>query len=167
MQDKVIVGAIGGAFGVHGEVRLKSFCAQPEAIAAYAPLTDASGRSYPAIRLTGATKGALTARIDGIATREEAEALKGTQLYAERARLPEPDEEEYYHSDLEGLTVVDTGGAEIGTVRAVQNHGAGDLLEIAVPGRSATLLLPFTMEVVPAVDLAAGRLVVDPPEGAL
>ena len=167
MTRKVVVGAIGGAFGVHGEVRLKSFCAQPEAIAAYAPLSDASGRVYPRIRLTGQTSGALTARIDGIATREEAEALKGTELFADRDRMPEPDEEEYYHSDLVGLAVFDTGGAEIGRIRAVQNHGAGDLLEIAVPGRSSTLLLPFTQAVVPTIDLAGGRVVADPPDGLL
>ena len=167
MSDRIVVGALGGAFGVRGEVRLKSFCAQPEAIVAYAPLTDETGRAYGDIRLTGHTAGALTARIGGISTREEAEALKGRQLYAERDRLPDPDEDEYYYSDLIGLAVHDSGGALIGTVKAVFDHGAGDILEITRAESSDSVLLPFTRAVVPTVDLAAGRLVVDPPEGAL
>ena len=165
MSDKVVVGALAGAFGVRGEVRLKSFCGQPEAIAAYAPLTDAAGRVYPKIRITGQAKGALTARIDGIATREEAEALKGTELFAERDRMPDLPEDEFYHADLIGLPVHDTGGALLGTVRAVHDHGAGDLLEVLAPGSTSTILLPFTRAAVPTVDLAAGRIVADPPEG--
>lgn len=164
MSDQVIVGAIGGAFGVHGEVRLKSFCAQPEAIAAYAPLTDADGRSYGPIRITGQTKGALTARIDGIATREEAEALKGAELFAPRDRLPGLPDDEFYHADLIGLEVADSGGTVLGRVKAVQNHGAGDLLEVQPPG-AASVLVPFTRAIVPVVDLGAGRIIADPPEG--
>ena len=167
MPDRIVVGTLSGAFGVHGEVRLKSYCAQPEAIAAYAPLHDGTGRAYDTIRLTGQTRGAFTARVSGIATREEAEALKGTDLYADRDRMPAPDEDEYYYSDLIGLTVVDTGGAEIGTVKAVFDHGAGDLLEVQRSGGGETALLPFTRANVPTVDLSAGRMVVDPPDGLL
>lgn len=166
-DDQITIGQIGGAFGVRGEVRLKSFCAEPEDIADYAPFALASGRIFAQIILTGRTKGGLTARIDGITTKEEADALKGTDLRVPRARLPALPDDEFYHADLIGLDVVDTGGAPIGHVRAVQDHGAGDLLELVVPGASATVMLPFTRAAVPTVDLAAGRIVADPPPGIL
>ena len=159
------VGAIAGAFGVHGEVRLKSFCADPATIAVYAPLVTEDGRSF-GVKLLRPISGAFAARLTGIATREEAEALKGTRLYVPRDRLPSLPEDEFYHADLIGLAVFDAGGVPIGTVRAVQNHGAGDILEIARPGASEALL-PFTRAAVPTVDLAAGRIVIDPPEGLL
>jgi 16S rRNA processing protein RimM len=165
--QRVVVGALAGAFGVRGEVRLKSFCARPEAIADYLPLTTEDGRRFDQIVLTGETKGALTARISGIVSKEQADALRGTALYADRDRLPAPDEDEYYHADLLGLPVHDTGGALIGHVKAIHDHGAGDLLELHGPGLRATVLLPFTRAVVPTVDLAAGRLVADPPPGLL
>ena len=159
------VGAIAGGFGVQGEVRLKSFCADPAAIAGYGPLVTEDGRSF-GVRLLHPIPGAFAARLTGVATREEAEALKGTRLYAPRDRLPPLGDDEYYHADLIGLSVVDTGGAVLGVVRAVLDHGAGDILEIARAGEPE-LLLPFTRAVVPTVDLAAGRLVADPPEGLL
>lgn len=155
------VGAIAGGFGVQGEVRLKSFCADPEAIAGYGPLVTEDGRSF-AVRLVRPIPGAFAARLTGVATREQAEALKGTRLYAPRDRLPPLADDEYYHADLIGLAVYDTGGARLGTVRAVLDHGAGDILEVARPG-APELLLPFTRAVVPTVDLAGGRLVADPP----
>jgi 16S rRNA processing protein RimM len=157
------VGAVAGAFGVQGEVRLKSFCAEPEAIAGYGPLATGDGRRFEVGALRP-IKGAFAARLSGVATREAAEALKGTRLYVPRDRLPPLEPDEYYHADLIGLAVVDTGGAPLGTVRAVHDHGAGDLLEIARPGRPE-VLLPFTRTAVPTVDLAAGRIVADPPEG--
>ncbi|MCP1168723.1 ribosome maturation factor RimM [Limimaricola litoreus] len=165
MSDMICVGRLAGAFGVRGEVRLKSFCAEPETIVDYAPLVTAEGCEFRQIVLTGQGSGAYTARIDGITTKEEADALKGTDLFAPRDRLPALPDDEYYHADLIGLAVHDTGGALLGTVRAVLNHGAGDLLEIAPPGGSETVLLPFTLAAVPTVDLAAGRIVADPPEG--
>lgn len=164
-EGLITVGQIAGAFGVHGEVRLKSFCAEPVDIADYVPLTDAAGRRYDQIVVTGAAKGALVVRMAPITTREEAEALKGTDLMAPRDRLPQLPDDEFYHADLIGLSVVDTGGAALGRVRAVQNHGAGDLLELVVPGSAATVLLPFTRAAVPTVDLSAGRIVADPPPG--
>lgn len=163
MANLICVGAIAGAFGVRGEVRLKSYCAEPESIAAYAPLHTPDGRIFPAVGVIGRAPGALIARIEGIATREEAEALRGTPLLAERSRLPPLPEDEYYHADLIGLPVHDAGGALLGTVRAVFNHGAGDILEIAAAG-GRSLLLPFTRSVVPLVDLTARRIVADPPE---
>lgn len=155
------VGALAGAFGVQGEVRLKSFCADPEAIAGYGPLRTEDGRSFT-LRLTRPIPGAFAARLSGVATREQAEALKGTRLYAPRDRLPPLADDEFYHADLIGLAVHDTGGARLGTIRAVLDHGAGDILEIARPG-APELLLPFTRAAVPTVDLAGGRVVIDPP----
>ena len=159
----VCVGAIAGGFGVQGEVRLKSFCAEPGAIADYAPLVTEDGRSF-GVRLVRPVTGAFAARLTGVATREQAEALKGTRLYAPRDRLPALPDDEFYHADLIGLAVFDTGGAAVGIVRAVLDHGAGDILEVARPG-APDLLLPFTRAVVPKVDLAARRIVADPPEG--
>jgi 16S rRNA processing protein RimM len=165
MSDTVCVGAIAGAFGVKGELRLKSFTATPEDIAAYGPLCSEDGTREFEVTLTGQTSGALTARLTGIATKEQADALRGTRLYVPRDRLPDLPEDEFYHADLIGLCVHDTGGTLLGRVRAVLNHGAADLLEIELPGESRTVLLPFTREAVPTVDLASGRLVADPPEG--
>ncbi len=164
VPEKILVGAIAGAFGVRGEVRLKSFCADPEAIAAYAPLSDEAGRAF-GVRVTRPIKGALAARLTGVETREAAEALKGTRLYAPRDRLPALPEDEFYHADLVGLLVLDTGGAELGRIRAIHDHGAGDVLEIAGP--EGEILLPFTRAAVPTVDLTAGRVIADPPDGLL
>lgn len=165
MSDRVIVGALGGAFGVQGEVRLKSYCADPAAIADYTPLYAEDGRSFAQIVLTGQLKNGFTARIDGVVTKEEADALRNVNLYAERAVMPSLADDEYYYADLIGLTVVDTGGTTLGMVKNVMDHGAGDLLEITVPGTSETILLPFTQAAVPTVDMTARRIVADPPEG--
>lgn len=164
-EGLVCVGAIAGAFGVRGEARLKSFCADPAAIADYAPLVTEDGRSF-GVTLVRPLQGAFAARLTGVATREAAEALKGTRLYAPRARLPALADDEYYHADLIGLAVLDAGGAAVGVVKAVHDHGAGDLIEVARPG-GGTALLPFTRAVVPTIDLAGRRIVVDPPPGLL
>jgi 16S rRNA processing protein RimM len=164
-KDRIVVGTIAGAFGVHGEVRLKSFCADPEAIASYGPLWTVDGQRSFAVTLTRPVAGALGARLSGVTTKEQADALRGTELCADRDRLPSLPDDEFYHADLIGLAVQDTGGAALGTLRAIHNHGAGDLLEIHAPGRRQPLLVPFTRAAVPTVDLAAGRIVVDPPEG--
>ncbi|MGQ0567729.1 MAG: ribosome maturation factor RimM [Gemmobacter sp.] len=162
-DSRICVGAIAGAFGVAGEVRLKSFCADPAAIASYGPLfTEDGSRSFK-VRLTRPVAGGLGARLSGVATKEDADSLRGTTLWVSRDRLPSVGDDEFYHADLIGLAVHDTGGAALGTVSAVHNHGAGDLLEVAGP--KGSILLPFSKAVVPTVDLAAGRIVVDPPEG--
>lgn len=163
-RDRVCVGAIAGAFGVRGEVRLKSFCAEPAAIAAYAPLHTEDGSRSFSVTLGGPIPNGMSARLSGIGTREEAEALRGVRLYVERAKLPSLPDDEFYHADLIGLEVCDTGGTVLGKVSAVLNHGAGDLLEIQRPG-SGSVLLPFTRAAVPTVDLSAGRIIADPPEG--
>jgi 16S rRNA processing protein RimM len=160
---RVCVGAVAGAFGVRGEARIKSFCAEPEAIADYGPLSTEDGTRRFELRLTRPVKGGFAARLSGVASREAAEALKGTRLYADRDRLPALPDDEFYHADLIGLTVLDPGGAEIGRVRAIHDHGAGDMLDIVGP-RGQELLIPFTRAAVPTVDLARERIVADPPE---
>ena len=160
-EDRICVGAIAGAFGVRGEVRLKSFCSDPRDIAAYGPLTTEDGRRSFAVTLTRPVTGGLGARLSGVATREDAEALKGTTLWAPRDALPSLPDDEFYHADLIGLEVFDTGGASLGRVRAIFDHGAGDILEVI---GTEQILLPFTRAVVPTVDLAAGRIVADPPD---
>ena len=164
-MDKVCVGAIAGAFGVRGEVRLKSFTADPEDLAAYGPLQTEDGAQSFDVTLTGQTKGALVGRLSGVATKEVADRLKGLRLYVDRAKLPDPEDDEYYHADLIGLEVFDTGGDPLGRVKAVLNHGASDLLEIDRPDGGQSVLLPFTQDAVPTVDLSAGRIVADPPDG--
>jgi 16S rRNA processing protein RimM len=165
MTDRICVGAIAGAFGVAGEVRLKSFCMEATDIAAYGPLWVKDGSRSFSIKLTRPVAGGLGARIAGVATKEAADALRGTDLYVDRDRLPRLPDDEFYHADLIGLAVRDPGGAEIGQVIAVHNHGAGDILEIRLTGRSSALLLPFTFATVPTVNIAGGCLIADIPEG--
>lgn len=160
--DRICVGAISGAFGVQGEVRLKSFCTDPEDIASYGPLWSEDGLRQFKLKLTRPVAGGLGARLTGIETKEQADALKGISLYVDRKRLPRLPDDEFYHADLIGLEVRDPGGKILGTVRAVHNHGAGDLLEIS--GAGTDLLLPFTMAVIPTVDLTARRIIADPPD---
>jgi 16S rRNA processing protein RimM len=165
MSELICVGAIAGAFGVQGEVRLKSFTADPEAIATYGPLSTEDGAQSYTVRIGRPVKNGFAVRLSGVATKEQADALRGVRLYVARDRLPSLPDDEYYHADLIGLEVVDTGGTVLGQVKAVLNHGAGDLLEIHAPGMAATVLLPFTLAAVPTVDLTAGRIVADPPDG--
>ena len=165
--DHICVGAFSGSYGVNGEVRLKSFCADPEAIADYSPLTTEDGKRSIAFTITRNIKGALVAKVEGITNKEQADDLKGLRVFAKRTQLPALPDDEYYHADLIGLTVLDTGGTVLGKVHAVQNHGASDLLEIMPNAGGNTILLPFTREVVPTVDLTAGRIIADPPDGTL
>lgn len=161
----VCVGALAGAYGVKGEVRIKSFCTEPEAIAGFGPLLSEDGtRSF---RISGLRRlgGGLAARIDGVSDRDAAEALRGTRLHVTRDRLPALSDDEYYHADLIGLRVQDAAGQLLGRVHAVHDHGAGDLLEVRAPDRRESVLVPFTRQIVPTVDLAAGLMVADPPEG--
>jgi 16S rRNA processing protein RimM len=161
-ERRVCVAALAGAFGVRGEARVKSFTAEPEAFAAYAPLETEEGARRFGLRIVRAIPGGFACRLTGVQTREQAEALKGQRLYAPRERLPALPDDEFYHADLIGLAVFDPGGAPLGRVLAVQNYGAGDFLEVT--GGPKPLLLPFTRAVVPTVDLAAGRIVADPPD---
>ncbi len=163
--DRVCVGAIAGSFGVKGEVRLKSFCTEPEAIASYGPLFTEDGSHSYVITLTRPVANGLGARVSGVLTKEQADALKGTSLFVARDKLPATGDDEFYYADLIGLDVHDTGGAPVGKLHAIHNHGAGDLLEILGPGMKTALLVPFTRAAVPTIDLAARRVIIDLPEG--
>ena len=165
-DKRVCVGAVAGAHGVRGAVKIKSFTATPEDIARYGALEDESGERQFTLRLTGAGKGVLIGHLSGITDRNQAEAARGLRLYLQRAALPPTEEDEYYHADLIGLEAVLTDGTTVGPVRAVHDFGAGDTLEIA-RHEAPPLMLPFTRAAVPTVDLTAGRLVIDPPPGLL
>jgi 16S rRNA processing protein RimM len=166
MSDtRIIVGAIAGSFGVHGEVRLKSFCVPPEAIADYSPLyTEDGSRSFDIV-LERSIKNGFAVHLSGVNNKEDADALKGVTLFADRDQLPSLPDDEFYYTDLVGLDVYDTGGTKLGVVRVVVDHGAGDLLEVYAPTMKTPALLPFTKAAVPTVDLAAKRIIADPPEG--
>lgn len=163
----ILLGRIVGAHGIKGDVIVHSFAAVPEDIAAYGPLSDkAGGRTFKLRVLRMTPKGAVIGRIAGVTDRNAAEALKGVELYVARDKLPEPDEDEFYHADLVGLAAVSADGQAIGQVVAVQNYGAGDLLEIRIPGARDTALVPFTDSFVPRVELTARQVVVVMPVDA-
>lgn len=160
-EGLVVLGAIAGAHGVRGEVKVKTFTETPEAIAAYGPLTgDPGGRVF---RLKGvrAVKDGVVARLDGVDDRDAAEALKGTRLCVTRGALGDPDEEDsFFHVDLIGLRAEDEAGGKLGTVTAVHAFGAGDMLDVRLDGTGQSVLVPFRRETVPVVDVKGGRIVV-------
>ena len=161
--DRICVGAIAGAFGVRGEAKIKCFTDDPAAVADYGPLfTEDGGRQFT-LKLTRPVKGGYAARMTGVETREDAEALKGTRLYADRSALPAPDEEEFYYADLLGLRIEAADGTVLGKIKAVQDFGAGDVIEYLPAGGGESQYLPFTRDVIPTVDVAGGRVVADPP----
>ncbi|CUH67918.1 Ribosome maturation factor RimM [Thalassovita gelatinovora] len=164
-DDLICVGVIAGAFGVRGEVRLKSYTADPEAIEDYNPLTTEDGSQSFEVGILHQIKNGLSVRLTAVSTKEQADALKGVKLYVPRDRLPSLPDDEFYHADLIGLDVVDTGGTTLGQIKSVLNHGAGDLLEVQGPGLKSSVLLPFTRDAVPTVDLNRGRVIADPPDG--
>lgn len=166
----VLLGEIGRAHGLKGEVRLKSYTGEPAAIASYGPLTTEDGRrlTLASVRPAGAEPDILVARIEGIATREAAEALVRTRLHVARAALGEPEEDEFYLADLVGLEAEDEAGLTVGRVVAVPDFGGGEMLEIApAAGPRRTVLLPFAKAFVPIVDIAGRRIVIAPPQGWL
>ena len=158
--DRILLGRIAGAHGIRGEVLIKTFTEAPENVGAYGPLSDESGTRTFKLKSARATPKGVVARLQGVDDRNGAEALKGVALYIERERLPAAAEGEFYHADLIGLAAVDGDGKPIGEIVAVQNYGAGDLLEIRLAGSSKTELVPFTDAVVPEIDIAARRIVV-------
>ncbi len=168
----VRVGAIAGAHGIRGEVRIRSFTAEPEDVVAYGDLFDESGERRFRVRRTGMAKGVIIARIEGIDDRATAERLKGLSLFIPREALPEPESGEYYHVDLIGLRaelVGDNAGngvRPLGEVIAVNDFGAGPIVEIAVPG-AAPVMVPFTAAVVPWIDLDGGRVGINAVPGLL
>jgi 16S rRNA processing protein RimM len=162
MGKRILVAEIGAAHGIRGEVRLRSFTQDPMAVKDY-PLTSEDGTQNFVIESLRPAKDFLVARLAGIADRTTAERLRHIRLYVAREHLPEPEADEYFHADLIGLAAVATDGHDLGTVVAVHNFGAGDLIEIKPPA-GASMMLPFNRTVVSEVDLSGRRLIVDPPE---
>jgi 16S rRNA processing protein RimM len=162
-SNLILVGRVAGAFGVKGDVRVTTYTADPLALLGYRDLKREDGS--PALTLTGgrAAKGGIVVRAKEVATREEAEALRGLKLYVPRNVLPEPDEDEFYVTDLIGLSVETPAGEPLGRIKTVQDFGAGDLLEVQ-PADGASWWLPFTREAVPEVRLAEGKVIAVPPE---
>ncbi|MGL3105497.1 ribosome maturation factor RimM [Bradyrhizobium sp. BR 1432] len=163
MSALVCVARIGAAHGVRGAVKLWTFTEDPFAIRRYGPLLSKDGKRQFEVAQAREAKGHLVATFKGVTTRDEAERLNGIELYVPRDKLPATDEGEYYHTDLIGLAAVTTDGEPLGRVVAIQNFGAGDIIEIAPP-KGPTLLLPFSNAVVPEVDLAGGRVVIALPQ---
>jgi 16S rRNA processing protein RimM len=164
VAKRLCLGIVTGPHGVRGAVRIKSFTEDPAAIGAYGPLSDEAGTRRFALTVQGLSKGVVLAELAGVADRDAAEALRGLHLYIERERLPPADADEFYHADLIGLDVVLASGDSLGRVAGLYDFGAGQSLEIT--GLSGeTIMVPFTKAVVPVVDLVAGRLVVEPPDG--
>jgi 16S rRNA processing protein RimM len=158
----ICVARIGAAHGVRGAVKLWTFTEDPLAVKRYGPLATKDGARRFEVTSARETKGHLVATLKGVTTREEAERLNGIELYIEREKLPAAGEGEYYHADLIGLAAVTTTDAPLGRIIAIHNFGAGDIIEIAPP-QGATMLLPFSNAVVPTVDLAGGRVVIELP----
>ena len=163
---RVCLGVVTGPHGVQGAVRIKSFTEVPQDIGRYGPLSDQSGRRSFELQVLGIAKGVVIARLSGVEDRDQAEALRGVRLHLPRSALPQTETEEYYHADLIGLEVVLGDGTPVGRVRAIHDFGAGDTLELVRPD-GPPIVIPFTRAIVPIVEIAAGRLVLDPPPGLL
>ena len=162
---RLCVGVITGASGLEGALRVKAFTEDPDGLDRLAALEDADGRPL-ALSVRAVRKGVVIAKIEGVTDRDAAERLKGRRLYVPRAALPEPPADEFYHADLIGLRVERPDGVALGTVTAVHNYGAGDLLDVTCENGKA-VVLPFTRDQVPVVDIAGGRVVVNPAPGLL
>jgi len=165
-NQRVCVGIITGPQGIQGAVRVKSFTEVPEDIVRYGPLADETGCRCFELRVSGTAKGVLIACVAGVENRNQAESLRGLRLYLPRSALPQTAADEYYHADLIGLEAVLGDGTPVGRVCAIHDFGAGDTLELTRPG-APPIVVPFTRAVVPVVEPAAGRLVLDPPPGLL
>ena len=164
MSERICVAQIGAAHGVRGEVKLRSFTQDPAAFNSYGPLESEDGKRRFEIETLRPAKDHFVARIAGVADRDAAAKLANMKLYVPRDRLPPvEDDDTYYHSDLIGLAVVTADGAALGTVKAVLNYGAGDIIEIATADGTTPLMVPFTSAAVPTVDIEAKRIVVVPP----
>src|SRR5262249_7807825 len=162
-KKDVLLAAVIGAQGLKGAVKVKLFTETPEALAKYGPLCDAHGKRYEVIDCRPGKPGEAGISFSGVADRNAAEALKGIELFVPRAALPETGHEEFYHADLIGLEAQDSEGRVLGKVAAIHNYGAGDVIEIARPDGD-TVLLAFTRETVPTIDIPGGRIVVAVPE---
>lgn len=159
MPRDVLLGAVMGAHGLKGEVKVKTFTEAPERLGMYGPLHLKDGRSLHVAAVFGVKAGQAVLRLNEVTTREGAEALKGAELFVPRSALPDTDAEEFYHADLLGLRAEDSEGRVLGTVHAMHNYGAGDVIEIQRDDGD-NVLLPFTATFVPIVDMAGGRIVI-------
>ena len=165
MAERICVAQIGGAHGTRGEVRLKSFTADPMAVMDYGALETEDGTATFEIESLRPAKSHWVAQLRGVRDRNAAERLANVKLFVPRDRLPAAETDEFYHADLIGLAVVTTDGRALGTVVAIHDFGAGDILELRQEGKRDTVMLPFTTATVPVVDVAGRRIVIDPPEG--
>ena len=162
MVARICVAKIGAAHGVRGEVRLWTFTQDPLAVASFGPLETGDGARRLTIKRIRAAKTHLVATLDGISTRDAAEQLNGVELFVAREKLPAPGDGEFYHADLIGLAAETTSGEALGKIVAMHNFGAGDIIEIA-PASGPAIMLPFSNAVVPVVDVAGGKVVIDKP----
>jgi 16S rRNA processing protein RimM len=168
VPDRICVAQIGAPHGVRGEVRLWSFTTDPLAVARYGALETEDGKRSFKIETVRAASDHLVARLSGVPDRNMAETLTNLRLYVPRERLPAPeDDDTFYHADLVGLAVVDKDNTDIGIVVAIHNFGAGEIIELRLKAGGPTAMLPFSLAVVPVVDIPNGRIVIDPPEGSL
>jgi 16S rRNA processing protein RimM len=159
-EQRICVARLGAAHGVRGDVKLWSFTADPAAVADYGPFETADGRAIEIETLRPA-RDFFVARLKGVTDRTAAEQLRNVELFVPRDRLPAPqDGDEFYHADLIGLAVVDPDGAALGSVVALHNFGAGDIIEVRRAEGRDTVMLPFTQAAVPQIDVAGGRVVV-------
>jgi 16S rRNA processing protein RimM len=167
-EGRVLLGVVAAPHGVRGLVRIRSFTEDPMAIASYGALSDETGSKRYRVEALSTVKGAVLARIEGVADRTAAEAVRGLRLYVERSVLPVTAEREWYEADLIGLPAVGRDGRDWGKVIAFHDFGAGRTMEVSggVASRSS-VMLPFTDEVVPEIDVEGGKIVVDPPAGLL
>ncbi len=167
-QGRVLLGVVAAPHGVRGLVRIRSFTEDPMAIASYGELSDETGKKKYRVEALSSVKGAVLARIEGVADRTAAEAVRGLRLYVERERLPATGEREWYEADLIGLAAVGRDGRDWGKVTAFHDFGGGTTMEVS--GGSASrhsVMLPFTDEAVPEIDVPGGKVTVDPPAGLL
>lgn len=163
MPGDVLLGVVIGAQGLKGEVKVKAFTEVPEKLGAYGPLCAPDGRTFVVVGVRTAKETAIV-QFEGVISREAAESLKGVELHVPRERLPEAEAHEFYHADLIGLRAEDEAGRMIGKVIAMHNFGAGDVIEIEREDGQGTVMMPFTREIVPTIDVAQGRIVVAAPE---
>lgn len=163
-KRRVLLGTIATAHGIRGEVVIRAYTSDPEAIADYGPLSDEPEKRTFKIKSARATPKGVIARLDGVNDRNSAEALRGVDLYVERARLPKTAGNEYYHADLAGMSARDGNGEEVGWIVTVANFGAGDLLEVRFKDVKQTEYVPFTDACVPEVNVADGYVVLVMPE---
>ncbi len=167
-NGRVLLGVVAAPHGVRGLVRIRSYTEDPMAVAQYGPLSDETGRKLYRVEALSTVKDAVLARIEGVADRTAAEALRGLRLYVERGALPATDEREWYEADIVGLAAIGRDGRDWGKVVAFHDFGAGRTMEVSGGSASrSSVMLPFTAQAVPEIDVAGGRIVVDPPAGLL